>query len=54
MTNNGVIKGEWIFAVKYCVRRTTKDFGVPVHNAGIILFHELKKGTASDRNAIGA
>ena len=54
MTNNGVIKGEWVFAVKYRVGRTTKDFTVPVHNAGIVSCHELKKGTAADRNAMGA
>ena len=51
-----ISQGKYIKKIyeKYCVGRTTKDCSVPVHNAGIIPFHELKKGTAANRDAMGA
>jgi transposase InsO family protein len=38
---------------KFCSARTTKDFSVPVHQAGIDAFHSMQPGNADDRLALG-
>ena len=38
---------------KFCSARTTKDFSVPVHQAGIDTFHAMQLGDEDDRLALG-
>jgi len=38
---------------KFCSERTTKDFTVPVHQAGIDAFHHMLPGDKADRIAMG-
>ena len=43
---------EKIFS-KFCSARTTKDFSVPVHQAGTDAFHAMQLGDEADRLALG-